>query len=62
MTEQEQLLINLEAFWCQRMTELHEQGMVEDASALFSEFVLDNQDPFLDFDTKLQHWSFLQVI
>lgn len=62
MTEQEQLILNLEAFWCQRMTELHEQNRIEDVSALFSEFVLDNQDPFLDFDTKTKHWSFLQVI
>jgi hypothetical protein len=44
------------------MTELHEQNRIEDASALFSEFVLDDQDPFLDFDTKTQHWAFLQVI
>lgn len=61
MTEQEQLLMNLEAFWCQRMTELHEQGMIEDASALFSEFVLDAEDPFLDDQTHSK-WAFLQVI
>lgn len=62
MTEQEQLILNLEAFWCQRMTELHEQNMIDDASALFSEFVLEDQDPFLDFDAKNQSWAFLQVI
>lgn len=61
MTDQEQLLMNLEAFWCQRMTELHEQGMIEDASALFSEFVLESEDPFLD-DKTHSNWAFLQVI
>lgn len=61
MTDQEQLLMNLEAFWCQRMTELHEYGMIEDASALFSEFVLDSEDPFFD-DKTHSNWAFLQVI
>jgi hypothetical protein len=61
MTEQEQLILNLEAFWCQRMTELHEQNRIEDASALFSEFVLDEEDPFLD-NKNHNNWAFLQVI
>jgi hypothetical protein len=61
MTEQEHLILNLESFWCQRMTELHEQNKIDDLNALFSEFVLNDEDPFLNMKG-LSQWTFLELI
>jgi hypothetical protein len=42
----EEILANVEVHWCDRMTELVQQNMINDADALFSEFVLDGKEPF----------------
>ena len=49
MTERQQQLIEIEGFWCQRMTQLTEENRYEDADALYTEFIVDGQDPITLF-------------
>mgnify|MGYP000335367242 CR=1 FL=1 len=40
-----QIILNIENFWCERMTVLVDEGRLEDADALYSEFSVDDVDP-----------------
>lgn len=42
----EQNLVEIECHWCEQMTSLVEQNRIQDADALFSEFVVNEIDPF----------------
>jgi hypothetical protein len=42
----EEILSEVEVYWCDRMTELVQQNTIGDADALFSEFVVDGKEPF----------------
>lgn len=53
MNNQEQSLIDLEIYWCERMSILVEKCQIGDADALFSEYVIDDVE---GFDTK--DWVF----
>lgn len=46
MSIREQNLVEIECNWCEQMTSLVEQNRIQDADALFSEFVVDDVDPF----------------
>lgn len=61
MTEQQFTLIEVESYWCQRMTQLTEENRVQDANSLFSEFVVDEEDPIEIFDLTSK-WAFLQSV
>jgi hypothetical protein len=61
MTEQQLILIEVESYWCQRMTQLTEENKPQDANSLFSEFVVDGEDPIQIFDLTSK-WAFLQSV
>lgn len=58
MTEHQLTLIEVESYWCQKMTQLIEENRVQDANSLFSEFVVDEEDPIEIFDLTSK-WAFL---
>ena len=57
MTDQQQALLDLEIYWCQRMTHLVEQNKIGDVDALYSEFVIGDCEPFLN--KKEENWIFV---
>lgn len=59
MSDKEKIIIDLEVFWCTRMTKLYEENKKEDVNYLFSEFVVDDNDPFLNYKNNTQ-WIFVQ--
>lgn len=60
-TERQQQLIEIEGFWCQRMTQLTEENRLDDANALYTEFIVDGQDPITLFGQEGK-WDFLQSV
>lgn len=59
MNERKQQLIEIEGVWCQRMTQLTEENRMDDADSLYTEFIIDDQDPIALFGEE-NKWSFLQ--
>jgi len=59
MNERKQQLIEIEGVWCQRMTQLTEENRMDDADSLYTEFIIDDQDPITLFGEE-NKWSFLQ--
>lgn len=57
MNEKQQALIDLELYWCERMTSLFESNQIGSVDALFSEFVIDDYEPFLNKDD--DDWVFI---
>lgn len=53
INSREQILTELEVYWCDRMTELVHQNRINDADSVFSEFVVDGKEPFE------QEWIFI---
>lgn len=49
----ENTLIQIESFFCQRMTELMDQGLLDECDSLYSEFIIDDREPEMD------EWVFL---
>ena len=45
MTNQDLIISELESQWCNRMTILVDEDRIGDADALFSEYVIDEQEP-----------------
>lgn len=41
----ETVLIELDAYWSNRMTELVDENRIEDADALYYEYVVDDEEP-----------------
>ena len=60
-TERQQQLIEIEGFWCQRMTQLTEENRYEDADALYTEFIVGQEDPITLFGEE-HKWDFLQSV
>lgn len=61
MTEKQIQLVEVEGYWCQRMTQLTEETRFDDADSLYTEFIIDDQDPITLFGES-HKWAFLQVI
>lgn len=50
----ETIIIELDAYWSNRMTELVDEDRIEDADALYYEYVVDGEQP--------HHWIFIDEI
>lgn len=48
------ILDELDAYWSKRMTELVDQDRISDADALFSEYIIDGEEP--------DKWLFIENI
>jgi hypothetical protein len=51
-TSQELIISELEQQWCNRMTILVDEDRISDADSLFSEYVIDGEEP--------DEWLFIQ--
>jgi hypothetical protein len=51
-TPQELIISELEQQWCNRMTILVDEDRISDADSLFSEYVIDGEEP--------DEWLFIQ--
>jgi hypothetical protein len=48
MTTREQNICEIESSWCDQITKLVDEDKIQDADALFSEYVIEGVDPFDD--------------
>ena len=49
----EKTLIHIESYFCNRMVELMDQGLLDECDSLFEEFIVDGKEPEDD------EWVFL---
>ena len=49
----ESILDEIDAYWANRMTELVDQDRISDADALFSEYIVDGEEP--------SNWLFMDI-
>ena len=50
----EEVIKSCEAFYCDRLTELVDRKMIDEASAIFEEFVVEGEEP--------DDWYFFKVL
>ncbi len=50
----EEVIKSCEAFYCDRLTELVDRKMIDEASAVFEEFVVEGEEP--------DDWYFFKVL
>jgi hypothetical protein len=50
----EQKIIDVEAYWSERMCSLVSENRIDDSDALYLEFVIDGQEP--------EDWIFMEVL
>lgn len=60
MNKRQEALIDLEVYWCQRMTHLVESNQISNVDALYGEFVVDEEEPFFDKEDGWEdEWVFI---
>lgn len=60
MNNKQKSLLELELYWCQRMTHFVENNEIQNVDALYGEFVVDEYEPFFSKEDDWEdEWVFI---